>query len=41
MAINEIKKLYSERKYLALRQIAYDIHNVPEFIRTMNDYRNL
>jgi len=40
MAINGIKKLYSERKYLALRQIAYDIHNVPEFIRTMNDYRN-
>lgn len=37
--INEIKKMYSERKYLAIRQAAYDIHNVPEFIRTLNDYR--
>lgn len=38
-AINDIKRQYSEKNYLAIRQTAYDIHNVPEIIRTINDYR--
>ncbi len=37
--LNKIKQLYSKRKYQEIRQAAYDIHNVPEIIRTMNDYR--
>jgi len=37
--INVIKQLYLEKKYLSIREAAYDIHNVPEFIRTLDDYR--
>lgn len=32
----KIKVLYSGKKYKEIQQAAYDIHNVPEIIRTMN-----
>ena len=38
-SINEIKRLYAEKQYLKIRETAYNIPNVPEIIRTMNDYR--
>ena len=37
--IDNIKLLYSEKKYLKIRDIAYKIHNLPEIIRTENDWR--
>ncbi|MBE6901305.1 MAG: hypothetical protein E7478_02415 [Ruminococcaceae bacterium] len=39
VVISQIKELYRNGKYHEIQQAAYDIHNVPEIIRTMIDYR--
>lgn len=35
----EILKAFEKKDYKAVRQIGYDIHNIPEFIRDMDDPR--
>ncbi len=34
-----IKKTFEAKDYKTVRKLAYDIHNLPEMIRTMNDWR--
>lgn len=33
--LSKIKNLYQNKKYKEIRKIGYDIHNIPEMIRTM------
>ncbi len=37
--ILRIKKTFEAKDYKTVRKLAYDIHNLPEMIRTMNDWR--
>lgn len=39
-SINQIEICYQNKKYKQIQNIAYNIHNVPEMIRTLNDWRN-
>lgn len=39
-AMNRVESLYKDKKYKQIQSIAYDIHNIPEMIRTLNDWRN-
>ncbi|MGN1412019.1 MAG: hypothetical protein ACI4WH_05895 [Oscillospiraceae bacterium] len=38
-SINQIKICYQNKRYKQIQDIAYDIHNIPEMIRTLNDWR--
>lgn len=38
-SMNRIRECAEKKQYEQLRQIAYDIHNLPEMIRTKNDWR--
>lgn len=37
--INEITHAHESKKYFAIREIGYEIHNIPEMIRNRNDWR--
>lgn len=38
-AVGKISEAFLQKDYKSVREIAYGIHNLPEIIRTMNDYR--
>lgn len=38
-SMNRIRECIEKKQFEQIRQIAYDIHNLPEMIRTKNDWR--